>query len=149
MRAQANANKALIETQAKLRDLQISSAVSLALTRAKAVPSGLDLLPAALQKRITVETADGADVLRIMQPDGKTHMTGSGVDGLANLDDLMRETIEQYPDLFQARNNGGGGARGGRPNSLGPKTMLRSTFNTLDAGEQMDRMKSGWKLVDN
>jgi hypothetical protein len=143
-----DSNKALIETTAKLRDVQVSSSVSLALMRAKVIPTGADLLPAMLQKRVSIEAVDGRDVMRISDAEGRP-MQGAGADGLAVMDDLIRQTVEKYPDLFEGRGIGGGGSTGrfGR-NPLGPKTIMRADFDRLSPADKMDRMKTGWNVVD-
>jgi hypothetical protein len=145
-----NSNKALIDTQAKLRDLQVNHAVTIALMRAKPTATGADLLPSLLQKRVTVETIDGADIFRIADKDGRP-MPGSGSDGLATFDDLVKETIGRYGDLFEATGAGGGGAptRGARGNGLPPKTILRSDFDKMSPVDRHTKIvKEGYSVVD-
>ncbi len=148
IRALSAGNGELLATRAKLRDVQISSAVSLALMKAKATPTGAELLAEHLAKRVTIETVDGRDTFRIAGADGKP-MSGSNSDGLANFGDLIGETIKKIGELFEGQGLGGGGAsqRGGR-NTLGPKTMLRREFDGLNGDDRAARMKSGWKIVD-
>jgi hypothetical protein len=139
-------NGELLKTRAELRDFQIKHHLTIALMTGRATPEGLDLLGERLARRVTVE--NGA--LRVLQIDGKTPMAGSGADGLADLTDLVKEAAGKFPMLFLAETQGGGSARSsGAPNRLGAKTMTRSTFNSLSPQAQMDRVKAGWKIVDD
>jgi len=82
-----------------------------ALAKAGATEEGTELLPERLATRIKFETVDGKRVLKIMQADGETPMAGSGADGAATIDDLVKEATTKYPSLFK----GSGAAGGGKP----------------------------------
>lgn len=143
-------NGELIKTRAELRDLQVKHHLTIALMTGRATAEGMDLLGERLAKRVMVETVDGASVLRVMQADGKTHMPGSGADGLAALSDLVKEATQKYPSLFAAENRGGGGATGrSSRNPLGPKKILRSDFDRLSPADRHTKiMKEGFTVVD-
>lgn len=86
-----------------------------ALARANATDAGTELLPDRLASRIKVETVDGKRVTKIMQADGETPMAGSGADGTATIDDLVKEAVKKYPDLFKGTGAGGGGKQPSNP----------------------------------
>jgi hypothetical protein len=142
-----DSNKALIETTAKLRVVQCDSAVSLALMKAKATATGAELLAEHLAKRVTIENVEGRDVFRITK-DGKP-MAGSGPDGLGTFDDLIRETMEKFPELFLGENRGGGGASGrSSRNPLGPKVLTRTQFDAIDPRDRAAKIREGFTVVD-
>lgn len=87
----------------------ISTSVMSALTKAKVTTEGADLLPDRLANRIKYETEDGKRVLKIMQADGETPMAGSGKDGAATFDDLVKEATEKWPSLFEGSGKSGSG----------------------------------------
>lgn len=94
-----------------------------ALAKAGVTEEGSELLPDRLANRIKFETVNGKRVLKIMQADGETLMAGSGADGVATLDDLVKEAVTKYPSQFKANGGGGGGkppeTNGGKPNPTG------------------------------
>lgn len=87
----------------------VGERVTSALTRAQVTAEGAELLPDRLANRIKFETVDGKRVLKIMQADGETPMAGSGTDGAATIDDLVKEAVTKYPSLFKGSGAGGGG----------------------------------------
>jgi len=89
----------------------IGTSVMSALTKAGATEEGIDLLPDRLSGRIKYETEDGKRVLKIMQADGETPMAGSGKDGAATFDDLVKEATDKWPSLFKGTGNSGSGKR--------------------------------------
>jgi flagellar biosynthesis GTPase FlhF len=95
--------------RASERNAIIENSVMAALTKASATEEGIDLLPDRLASRIKFETEGGKRVIRIMQPDGETPMAGSGTDGLANFDDLVKEAMAKWPSLFKGTGAGGSG----------------------------------------
>jgi DNA-binding transcriptional MerR regulator len=97
----------------------IGTAVMSALTKANATEEGVDLLPDRLQSRIRYETQDGKRVLKIMQADGETPMAGSGKDGAATFDDLVKEAVMKWPSLFKRADNNGGGKPPGKAGGPG------------------------------
>ena len=141
-----NSNKSLIETRAKLRMVQCDSAVSLALMKAKAIGNTADMLAEHLTKRVTIETVEGRDVFRITK-DGKP-MVGSGSDGLANFDDLLKETIEKFPELFEGRGIGGGGATGKFSRGAGSKVLTRTQFEAIPPRDRAAKIREGFTVID-
>jgi hypothetical protein len=103
-----------------------------ALFKNGATEEGIELLPARLSGRIDVQTVDGKRVLKIMQADGKTPMAGSGADGMATLDDLVKEVSSKYPSLFKGSDVGGGGKRPDG-NSGGSGVTKKSDFKSEKA----------------
>jgi hypothetical protein len=116
--------------RASERNAIISTSVMAALTKAGATEEGADLLPDRLASRIKFETEDGKRVLKIMQADGETPMAGSGKDGAATFDDLVKEATEKWPSLFQGSGKSGSGKPpgGSPPGGAGPKR--KSDFKT-------------------
>lgn len=118
-----------------------------ALTKAKATPTGIELLTERFGKRINLEIADGKRTITIMQADGKTPMAGSGADGSATFDDLVKEAVKNYPELFEGTGSGGGGAP--RNNSGGSgKTLTRAEWEALSPTDQRAKHKDGFKIVN-
>jgi hypothetical protein len=142
-----NSNAELLETRAKLRLVQCDSAVSLALMKAKATATGAELLAEHLAKRVTIENVEGADVFRITK-DGKP-MAGSGPDGLATFDDLIRETVENYPELFVSQLVGGGGATGRFSRGAGSKVLTRTQFDAIPPRDRAAKIREGFTVVDD
>lgn len=95
------------------RNAIIGNSVMSALTKAGATEEGVDLLPDRLAGRIKYETEDGKRVLKIMQADGETPMAGSGKDGAATFDDLVKEATDKWPSLFKGSGNTGSGKQPG------------------------------------
>lgn len=130
------------------RNAIIENRVMTALTKAKATSEGMDLLTERLGKRIHIETVDGKRVTTIMQADGKTPLAGSGTDGTATYDDLVKEAVKNWPSLFEGTGAGGSGAptKGGKPG--GDKTLTLAQFHALGPVERAAKMKEGFKVVD-
>lgn len=117
------------------RSAIIETSVMGALTKAKATVEGVDLLTERLGKRIKFETVDGKRKIQIMQADGSTPMAGSGADGAATFDDLVKEAVKNWPSLFEGSGSGGGGTppKGGKP---GQKTYSQADFDALAPKER-------------
>jgi hypothetical protein len=127
----------------------IGTGVLAALTKAGATEEGLDLLPDRLSARVNPETVDGKRVLKIMQADGETPMAGSGKDGLATLDDLVKEAASKWPSLFKGTGNSGSGkepGKGGFGNS--GKTITRADWEKMSPAEKQSKHRDGFKVVD-
>jgi hypothetical protein len=127
----------------------IMERLAVALKNGGATPAGCDLFHYHLDKRIRIETAEGKRIVRILQSDGLTPMAGSAKDGLATLDDLVKEAASQYPSLF--RTNGAPAdtrPTGQRPNT-GTKTISRKAFDALDPVERHRKIvKEGYRVFD-
>jgi hypothetical protein len=85
-------------------------------------------------------------------------MIGTGVDGFATLDDLMKDVVKTFPDLFEGSGAGGGGAPHKNGGGGGAKTWTQAEFNAAArprTGRQDDRRlrssancDSRWRYVD-
>lgn len=141
-----NAEKATLETELAAargseRGAIIETSVMGALTKFKATPEGIDLLTERLGRRIKFETVDGKRQVHIMQADGETPMIGSGANGAATFDDLVKEAAKNYPSLFEGTGAGGGGKS---PKSAGGtgKTITRADFEKLAPSERIATVKT-------
>lgn len=119
----------LTAARASEREAVVGERVSSALARLGATEEGIELLPDRLANRIKFETVNGKRVLKIVQADGETPMAGSGADGTATIDDLVKEATTKYPSLFKANSGGGGGKPpetpgGGKPPAGGVPASL-------------------------
>lgn len=137
----------LASTRASERSAIIETSVTTALTKAKVTKDGLDLLPERLGRRINFETVDGKRVISIMQADGKTPMAGTGPDGLATFDDLVKETVKNFPSLFEG-SGGGGGSSPKNAGGSGGKSIARKDFFALSPAEQAAKVKAGFTVTD-
>jgi hypothetical protein len=130
------------------RQAIVETRVNSALVKAKATTEGLDLLTDRLGKRLAFEVVDGKRSISILAADG-TPMIGSGKDGLATMDDLVKEAVKQYPSLFEGSGAGGSGKD---PNNnrrdAGAKTISLADFKALGPIEKAAKMKEGFKVVD-
>lgn len=130
------------------RSAIIETSVLGALTKASATEEGLDLLPDRLAGRITFETVEGRRVLKIMQADGETPMAGSGKDGLATFDDLVKEATNKWPSLFKGSGNSGSGKEPGKGGANGAKTVSRADWEKLSPADRQAKFRDGFKVVD-
>lgn len=112
------------------RSAVVGTSVLGALTKAGATAEGSELLPNILANRIEFETVDGKRVLKILQADGKTVMAGSGADGTATIEDLVKEATTKYPSLFKGSGAGGGGKNPDVTNPGGSGVTKKSDFKT-------------------
>lgn len=119
-----------------------------ALASAKATKTGIATLPTILGNRIELKFDNGEPVQRIFAADGKTPMIGTGADGFATLDDLMKEVVGTYPDLFEGSGAGGGGSPAKGGSGAGGKTITRADFEKLGPFDRAAKIKDGFKLVD-
>ena len=62
---------------------------------------------------------------QIPPADGVTPMVGSGQDGLATFDDLVKEAATQYPSLFQTNGAPADTSPSGQRPNTGTKTISR------------------------
>lgn len=94
------------------RNAIIGNSVMGALSKEGATEEGVDLLPDRLGGRIKFETTrEGSRVLKIMQADGVTPMAGSGPEGSATIDDLVKEAKQKWPSLFKGSGHSGSGTQ--------------------------------------
>jgi len=124
--------------------------LAMALNKGGATPAGCDLLYYHLDKRIRIETVEDKRTVQILQADGLTPMVGSGKDGLATFDDLVKEAAKQYPSFFEANGAACSGTspNGQRPNT-GGKAITRKDFDALDPVERHRKIvKEGYRVVD-
>lgn len=120
-----------------------------ALATARATKTGLAMLPKILGDRIELKFENGEPVQRILAADGKSPMIGKGADGFATLDDLMKEAVQSYPDLFEGGGGGGGGSppKGGGGGG-GAVTMTKADFDALPAKDKNAKATTpGFKIV--
>jgi hypothetical protein len=131
------------------RSAIVETSVMGALTKAKVTSEGVDLLTERLGKRVSLDITGGKRVVTIMQADGTTPMAGSGTDGAATFDDLVKEAIKQYPSLFEGTGAGGGGKPPKDGGGGSGATMTNAEFSALDAkARAAAATKPGFKLVD-
>lgn len=135
--------------RASERSAIIGTSLMTALSKAGATEEGIDLMPDRLASRVKFETEGGARVVKIMAADGETPMAGSGKDGLATFDDLVKEAITKWPSLFKASGAGGGGKPpGSGAGGAGNRTMSKAEFEKLPAKDRAARMAAGLTLTD-
>jgi hypothetical protein len=119
-----------------------------ALATAKATKTGLAMLPKILGDRIELKFENGEPVRRIMAADGKSPMIGTGPDGFATLDDLMKDVVKTYPDLFEGSGAGGGGAPHKNGGGGGGVTMTKAEFDALSPKDRAAKAtQAGFKIV--
>lgn len=128
--------------RASERGAIIGNSVMGALTKESATEEGLDLLPDRLANRIKFETRDGKRVLKIMQADGESPMAGSGAEGSATIDDLVKEAKQKWPSLFKGSGQSGGGTPPGSGGGGNPQIRTKADIYkgmTTDAQKRKAR----------
>ena len=76
-------------------------------------------------------------------------MVGSGKDGLATFDDLVKEAAKQYPSLFQTNGAPADTSPSGQRPNTGTKTISRKAFDALDPVERHRKIvKEGYRVFD-
>jgi len=127
----------------------VNTSLATALTKAKASAEGLAALPKLIGDRVKIEFDDnGRAVSSIMEADGKTPMVGSGPGGLATFDDLVKETIKTFPSLFEGSGGGSGSSQTSQRRDASGKTLTRAELDALSPADRMEKMKTGWKVID-
>lgn len=119
--------------KASERNAIIETSVLGSLNKAGATEEGIDLLPDRLASRITFETQDGKRILKIMQADGETPMAGAGKDGLATIDDLVKEATTKWPSLFKGSGTTGSGKQPGNGGANGKDLSKLSPVERINA----------------
>lgn len=114
------------------RSAIIGNSVMTALTKEGATEEGVDLLPDRLASRIKFETKDGKRLIKIMQADGETPMAGSGAEGSATIDDLVKEAKQKWPSLFKGNGATGSGTQPGANGGAHPQIKRRSDLKTRE-----------------
>lgn len=127
----------------------VDTHVGSALAKQKATTSGLSLLPNVLGSRVQLEFGDdGKETISILEADGKTPMVGNGPNGLATFDDLVKDAVKNFPDLFEGSGAGGGGTSSKtNAGGAGGKTITRAEFYALGPMEKAAKAKTH-KIVD-
>jgi hypothetical protein len=139
----------IIEKQLKLaHESERKVSLGAALQRAGIDPRYEELLFANIGNRVTLGAVDDKRVIRVLQADGETPMVGSGPKGLATLDDLVQEAVKQFPSAFKVDSSGKGGTPSPLPSGVG-KTLTRSEFDKLSAVAKAEKMREGYKLLDD
>lgn len=145
----ADLSKELDAARASERGAIIENKLTTALVKAGATEEGIDLLPDRLAARIDIKTVDGKRSIRITQADGETPLAGSGQDGLATFDDLVKEAVNKWPSLFKGSGAGGSGKQpGSDARGSGGKTITRKDFDALSSSERTAKMREGFRVVD-
>jgi hypothetical protein len=144
MTSQTAVEKQLKVAQENERKLTLGAA----LQRAGIHPHYEELLFANIGSRVALGTVDDKRVIRILHADGETPMVGSGPKGLATLDDLVQEAAKKFPSAFKAGPSGKGGTPSPMPSGIG-KTLTRSEFDKLSAVAKAEKMREGYKLIDD
>jgi hypothetical protein len=122
--------------------------LSAALRKANIDPHYEELVLANIGDRVALGTEDDKRVVRITAADGGMPMVGSGANGLATLDDLMSETAKRFPSMFKSTTS----VRKGEtpdPKNTGNKILTRSEFDKLQPVERSQKMREGYKVVDD
>lgn len=130
------------------RSAVVDSGIKSALAAGKATGEGIAILPRILGDRVKTEFVDGSFVSTIMQADGKTPMIGSGVNGVATFDDLVKEAVKNFPSLFEGAGHGGGGTPSKGAGGPGGKTITRAEFDKLDPLAKAAKVKEKFVIVD-
>ena len=133
-------------TRAHERKLLVENGLGSALQRANIRPGYAELVIANIKDRVAIGTEDDKRVIRITAADGGMPMVGSGENGVATLDDLVKQAVESFPSMFEA---------GGKPATAkddaggsGPKIMTRAAFDALPPKERAAKMSDGFTIVD-
>jgi hypothetical protein len=133
------------------RKLLLENGLGAALRQANLDPHYEELIIANIGDRVALETVDNKRVVRIKDGKGEMPMLGSGADGVATLDDLVKEAVKRFPSMFKGTKPGEGGmpppdaANPGRPNM---KTLTRSDFEALRPVERAAKMKEGFTIAE-
>jgi hypothetical protein len=110
-KTEADLKSELDVARASERNAIVGERIMGALGKDGATEEGLDLIPDRLASRIHFDTKDGKRVLKIMQADGETPMAGTGPEGVATIDDLVKEAKQKWPSLFKGTGATGSGTQ--------------------------------------
>lgn len=129
------------------RQAVVGNQLMAALTKAGASQEGIDLLPDRLSSRIKFEFDGDSYRHTVMLADGETPMAGTGKDGTATFDDLVKESIDKWPSLFKGTGSGGGGKLPGSAGGPGKRNIPLAEFVALSPKEQAARMAEGATII--
>jgi DNA-binding transcriptional MerR regulator len=130
------------------RQAVVGNQLMAALTKAGASQEGIDLLPDRLSSRIKFEFDGDSYRHTVMLADGETPMAGSGKDGNATFDDLVKESIDKWPSLFRSAGSAGSGKLPGSAGGAGKRTITLAEFANLHPKDQAARMAEGVTLTE-
>ncbi len=145
---EAELTKSESEAKAAARAAIVDASVLGTLANYKTTQEGVDLLTERLGRRVQLEFVNGKPAHKIMQADGVTPMAGSGSDGLATYDDLVKEAVKTWPSLFEGTGAGGSGAPSKSGGGPAGKTITRADWEKLPDAERIAKRKDGVKVVD-
>jgi len=129
------------------RSAVVDSNLKSALAGAKATAEGFAALPKLLGDRVKTDFVNGEFTTTILQADGKTPMIGSGANGTATFDDLVKDAVKTFPSLFEGSGAGGGGKSPKDAGGSG-KTITRTEFEALSHTDKRAKLAAGVKVVD-
>lgn len=121
----------LSAADSRLQKAVVGTNLMQALSKAGVTEEGVDLLPDRLLPRIKYALDGDTESLTVLDEDGETPMIGSGKDGRATIDDLVKEAIERWPSQFK----GSGQSGSGKPlsnGSGGSGQLKRSQMSNAD-----------------
>ena len=76
-------------------------------------------------------------------------MAGSGKDGVATFDDLVKEAANAYPSLFQTNGAPADTSPNGQRLNTGTRAISRQDFDALDPVERHRKIiKEGYRVFD-
>ena len=83
---------------------------------------------------------EGKRIVQIFKADGLTPMSGTGNDGTATFDDLVKEFAKAYPSLFQTNRAAADTSQYVQRPNTGTKTISRKDFGALDPVERHQKI---------
>lgn len=130
------------------RNALMKSDLGAALVKAKATAEGMVALPKLIGDRVKIEFDEkGNASSSIMDADG-TPMVGSGPQGVATYDDLVKEAMKTFSALFEGSGGGSGTNQNNQRRDAGGKILTRRDFEALGPQARADKIKEGFKVVD-
>jgi hypothetical protein len=127
----------------------VDAGLAQSLAKAKATASGQQLLTKILGERVKTEFADGEFRFTVLAADGRTPLVGTGEGGHATFDDLVKETVKSFPELFEGSGAGGGGKSPREGTGGSGLTITQAELTAMSPKERAAAMaKPGVKLID-
>jgi len=130
------------------RKLLLENGLGAALRQVNLDPHYEKLVIANFDDRLAIETVNNQRVVRIKDGKGEMPMLGTGANGLATLGDLANEAAKTFPSMFKGSKSGEGGMPASVPSKVG-KILTRSEFDKLQPVERAQKMREGYKIVDD